>query len=172
MTLLRNRRAAAANNLPEDKLMRTRLCVALTLENFGSLRDEVASLELFTEIIRFLSGTAATDSSFSVRQAVVMAGKKLINAVGELYDPASLVAFFEKELKGPMNKVLSEEEQDYRHECLVILLGTTGKYLKNDLNTLTSIINMLVKELTTPSETVQEAVADCLVPLVQVVKEK
>ena len=46
MTLLRNRRAAAAINLPEDKLMRTRLCVALTLENFGSLRDEVASLEI------------------------------------------------------------------------------------------------------------------------------
>ena len=49
MTLLRNRRAAAANNLPEDKLVRTRSCVALTLESFGTLRKEGADLELFTE---------------------------------------------------------------------------------------------------------------------------
>ena len=171
MSLLRNRRAAAANNLPEDKFVRTRLCVALTLENLGTLRGEGASLDLLTEAIRFLSGTAATDPSFLVRQAVVLAGKGLINAVGELYDPASLLMFFEKELKAPADKALTEDEQDYRHECLVILLGTTGKYLKKDIDTLTSIVKMLVKELTTPSETVQEAVADCLVPLVQVVKE-
>ena len=171
MSLLRNRRAAAANKQPDDKFVRTRLCIAVALESIGTLRGEGASMDLFVDIIRFLCSTAVTDPSFAVRQAVVKAGKELINAVGELYDPASLLTFFEKELKAPADKALSEDEQDYRHECLVILLGTTGKYLKKDIDTLTSIIKLLVKELTTPSETVQEAVADCLVPLVQVVKE-
>ena len=93
------------------------------------------------------------------------AGKALVGAVGELHDAARLMAFFEAQLKQQGSSssagqqqhqqqqqqglALSEDEQDYRHEGLAILLGTTGQYLtaQPDTSLQVSIVLMLCRNL-------------------------
>ncbi len=58
----------------------------------------------------------------------------------------------------------------FRHKAGVIFLGAVGKHLNKDDPAVLEIIEALVIALSTPSETVQKAVADCLTPLVQAIK--
>ena len=165
MSLLRNRRAAAGNAKTEDKFRTTRLSIASCIAAIGQMQsteykvnDHVyeGNEETLTALIKFLCESTLIDPSSSVRAAMLDAGKALVGAIGDKYDATRLMAFFEAELKCPPEPSLTQDEKDFRHENLAILLGTTGKYLKKDVDTLISIVQMLVTELKT-SETVQES---------------
>lgn len=62
------------------------------------------------------------------------------------------------------------QEYDNRHEAAVVLLGAVGKHLSKEDPLVLNIADSLVTALRVPSESVQRAVADGLVPLIQAIK--
>lgn len=66
----------------------------------------------------------------------------------------------------------STEVQDRITEAVVVLLGRLARHLAGSDPRMLSVIDRLLAALHTPSEVVQDAVADCLPPLVKANREK
>uniref|UniRef100_A0AC34R7U8 Uncharacterized protein n=1 Tax=Panagrolaimus sp. JU765 TaxID=591449 RepID=A0AC34R7U8_9BILA len=58
------------------------------------------------------------------------------------------------------------EDGDHIRQGLVVLMGTLGMYLGNEPNRVVQIFKTLIEALSTPSESVQRSVANCLPGLV------
>lgn len=95
-------------------------------------------------------------------------GRSLIDSYGHDHC-ASIVEILEHTLS---SKEGSEDiaRFDHRHESAVILLGSAGKHLDKEDPQMIVILESLVTALNTPVSSIQRAVAECLVPLVQVLK--
>lgn len=63
-------------------------------------------------------------------------------------------------------------DYDFVRQCVVILMGKLAKDMDKDSNKVKNILGQLISTLNTPSQQVQAAVADCLPPLVPVIKEE
>lgn len=100
---------------------------------------------------------------------MVTAGRVLLDNYGDAYCESILHV-----LENTLNQELRPDEEvirfDYRHEAAVVLLGAAGKHLNRDDPHLINILESLVKALSTPVASIQRAVADCLVSIVQVLK--
>ena len=74
------------------------------------------------------------------------------------------------------SRLVSLSKQDGRGDIVrqsaVVLLGTLAKHLDKADPKIPSIVNTLVATLWTPSQPVQEAVANCLVPLAPAIKDQ
>jgi len=82
-----------------------------------------------------------------------------------------------KELLNIMNGYLSKptsgsEEQDTIRESVVISLGTLSQHLDPSDPSIPVVISKLIDTLKTPSEAVQEAVANCLPGLIKSIKKE
>ena len=110
-----------------------------------------------------------TDNEAIVREAMVGAGRVLLDNYGDAYCESILHV-----LENTLNQELRSDEEvslfDYRHEAAVVLLGAAGKHLQRDDPHLINILDSLVKALSTPVASIQRSVADCLVSIVQVLK--
>src|SRR5690606_21680534 len=76
---------------------------------------------------------------------------------------------FEKTLEEPDKNT---EASDRVNEAVVIMYGALARHLKPTDAKLPVVINRLIATLSTPSETVQYAIAECLPPLVVVYGQK
>lgn len=82
-------------------------------------------------------------------------GKKMIDG---------LMKKFESTLEGPDR---NNETADRVNEAVVIMYGALGRHLEKGDAKIPIVIERLLATLSTPSETVQYAIADCLPPLVR-----
>ncbi|CRK37054.1 hypothetical protein BN1708_007308 [Verticillium longisporum] len=80
-----------------------------------------------------------------------------------------LMAAFEKTLEGPDK---STEAADRVSEAVIIMYGALAKHLKKGDAKLPIVVERLLATLSTPSETVQYAIAECLPPLVQACRDQ
>ncbi|CRK37028.1 hypothetical protein BN1708_007283 [Verticillium longisporum] len=80
-----------------------------------------------------------------------------------------LMTAFEKTLEGPDK---STESADRVSEAVIIMYGALAKHLKKGDAKLPIVVERLLATLSTPSETVQYAIAECLPPLVQACRDQ
>ncbi|KAI9777656.1 MAG: translational activator of GCN4 [Peltula sp. TS41687] len=75
-----------------------------------------------------------------------------------------LMQMFESTLEAPES---ASEIDDHVKEAVVILYGALARHLKADDDRLPKVVEKLLRTLSTPSESIQYAVAECLPPLVR-----
>ena len=122
---------------------------------------------LLNDAFHFLLTDGVTDPKEQVRAKMITAGRALIDEYGKEYCDV-IVELLERTLAEQQPSDKQELTKfDLRHEATVILLGAAAKHLNKDDPNVKSIMESLVSSLSTPVESVQKAVADCLVPLVQ-----
>ncbi|XP_062214757.1 protein ILITYHIA-like [Phragmites australis] len=131
--------------------------IALALH---SIADVLASSDL-PVVMTFLISRALADPNLDVRGRMINAGILIIDKHGKENVPL-LFPIFESYL----NKRASDEETyDLVREGVVIFTGALAKHLSKDDPKVHSVIEKLLEVLNTPSEAVQQAVSDCLSPL-------
>lgn len=96
-------------------------------------------------------------------------GRALIDSYGQNHCPA-IVHTLEDTLSGESSPDEDIARFDRRHESAVIFMGCAGKHLSKEDPQMIVILESLVAALNTPVGSIQRAVADCLVPLVQGLK--
>lgn len=103
------------------------------------------------------------DRNATVREEMIDAATSVITTKAQSkVEP--LMELFENALEGPDRK---SEMYDQVNEAVIILYGALGRHLKAGDKRVPKVVQRLLATLSTPSETVQYAVAQCLPPLVQ-----
>ncbi|KAF4121008.1 Parkin co-regulated protein [Geosmithia morbida] len=109
-----------------------------------------------------------SDKNGSVRAEMLDAATNAIDIHGKgAID--KLMAQFEHTL-GATDK--SSDESDRVNEAVIIMYGALARHLDPGDSKIPVVIERLLATLSTPSETVQAAIADCLPPLVRVCSDK
>jgi hypothetical protein len=103
------------------------------------------------------------DRNPAVREGMVEAATSIITQRAQS-QVEPLMELFEDALESPDRK---SEMFDDVNEAVVILYGALGRHLKTGDKRVPKVVQRLLATLSTPSETVQYAVAQCLPPLVQ-----
>ncbi|EPX70624.1 translation elongation regulator Gcn1 [Schizosaccharomyces octosporus yFS286] len=104
-----------------------------------------------------------TDSSVIVASNMLEAGKQSIVAFGS-YQVEALMELFEAKLNVD---TLPTEANDRLREATVVLFGTVAQHLQENDQRLVVVLENLISALSTPSESVQLAVASCISPLIK-----
>lgn len=103
------------------------------------------------------------DRNATVRDEMVEAATSVITQKAQSkVEP--LMELFESALESPDRK---SEMYDQVNEAVIILYGALGRHLKKGDKRVPKVVQRLLATLSTPSETVQYAVAQCLPPLVR-----
>ncbi|XP_074594678.1 lethal (3) 80Fj [Brevipalpus obovatus] len=137
-----------------------RLGVAIALNKIAPLLND----SLVMELARFLVPQALDDRNEHVQCQMLEVGITLADKQGPRC-MTSLLALLRKNLDkdGGRNGNVKRS--------LVILMGTLARHLDKNDDKIKPIVGKLIATLSTPSEIVQEAVANCLPPLVPAFKE-
>ncbi|KAJ9612016.1 translational activator of GCN4 [Cladophialophora chaetospira] len=124
----------------------------------------VLSADALIPFMNFLvSDGALSDRNTTVRSEMVDAGTALVASRGkECLEP--LMGLFEEVLQGPDK---ATQEADWVNEAVIVLYGSLARHLPDGDKRVGSVIQKLLDTLSTPSESVQFAVANCLPPLVR-----
>ncbi|RAQ99084.1 translational activator [Stemphylium lycopersici] len=103
------------------------------------------------------------DRSPAVRDELIEAATSVITVKAQtMVEP--LMELFENALEAPDRK---SEMYDQVNEAVVILYGALGRHLPAGDERVPKVVQRLLATLSTPSETVQYAVAQCLPPLIR-----
>ncbi|KAF2759956.1 ARM repeat-containing protein [Pseudovirgaria hyperparasitica] len=103
------------------------------------------------------------DRNATVRDGMIEACTAIIASKGKTH-VEKLMQLFEQALEGPDR---GSADYDMVNEAVIILYGALARHLKAGDNRVPKVVQRLLDTLSTPSETVQYAVAECLPPLVQ-----
>ncbi|KKA29998.1 hypothetical protein TD95_003828 [Thielaviopsis punctulata] len=103
------------------------------------------------------------DKHANVRSKMLEAAVQVIDLRGKLL-VEKLMKSFEKTLQGPDK---ATEFSDRVNEAVIIMYGALARHLASNDARLPVVIERLIATLSTPSETVQYAIAECLPPLVR-----
>jgi hypothetical protein len=103
------------------------------------------------------------DRSAAVRDEMIEAATSIITAKAQS-KVELLMELFENALEGPDRK---SEMYDQVNEAVIILYGALGRHLTTGDERVPKVVQRLLATLSTPSETVQYAVAQCLPPLIR-----
>lgn len=123
----------------------------------------VESLVPFMEFL--IDDGPLADRNASVRSEMLHAGVTLVSIRGrECLEP--LMELCKKTLDAPDK---GTNESDWVNEATIILYGSLARHLPYGDNRIQTVISQLLASLSTPSESVQSAVSDCLPPLVRLV---
>ncbi|KAF2088533.1 ARM repeat-containing protein [Saccharata proteae CBS 121410] len=103
------------------------------------------------------------DRSAAVRDEMIEAAVTVIAAKGQL-KVEELMRMCETTLEAPDS---GSETYDKVNEAVIIIYGALARHLEAGDSRVPKVVQRLLQTLSTPSETVQYAVAECLPPLVQ-----
>ncbi|KAF2457556.1 translational activator [Lineolata rhizophorae] len=134
--------------------------IALALKEMSSAFTE----DELVPFVKFLiqDGPLGDRNSF-VREEMIDAATTIIALKGAA-KVEELMGLFENALRGPDKGI---EALDLVNEAVVILYGALARHLKSGDSRVPKVVQRLMDTLSTPSETVQYAVAECLPPLIQ-----
>ncbi|KAK5098884.1 translational activator of GCN4 [Lithohypha guttulata] len=103
------------------------------------------------------------DRHVKVRQEMADAGVAIVTQRGkDVLEP--MMSMFEKTLEGSEN---ATQESDYVNEAVIIFYGSLAQHLPAGDPRMKKVLEKLIETLSTPSESVQYAVANCLPSLVR-----
>ncbi|CAK7263041.1 translational activator of GCN4 [Sporothrix epigloea] len=108
------------------------------------------------------------DKNSTVRQEMLDAAIRAIEVHGKPI-VAKLMQAFERALASPDN---DSDASDRVNEAVIIMYGALARHLQPGDAKIPVVIERLLATLSTPSETVQYAIAECLPPLVQTCGDK
>lgn len=134
--------------------------IALT---FKELTNTFTSEQLVPFMQFLIADGPLGDKNGTVRDAMVDAATTVIAAKGKL-QVETLMNLCETTLEGPDT---GSQSQDLVNEAVVILYGALARHLPAGDGRVPKVVQRLLQTLSTPSESVQYAVAQCLPPLVQ-----
>ncbi|KAF2173884.1 hypothetical protein M409DRAFT_16153 [Zasmidium cellare ATCC 36951] len=103
-----------------------------------------------------------SDRSTTVRDSMVEAATTIVSVRG-----ADQVEPLMKLCESTLGSSSNSEAQDLVNEAVVILYGALARHLPKGDQRIPKVVNRLLATLSTPSESVQYAVAQCLPPLVR-----
>ncbi len=128
---------------------------------------ELAALFDPSELVDFISFLITDgplgDSNVTVRDEMIECATAIITAHGK-YKVEELMSTFEHTLDGSGK---GSEMSDRVSEAVVILYGALARHLETGDERVPKVVQRLLITLSTPSETVQYAVAECLPPLIR-----
>jgi len=130
---------------------------------FGDLAPYLSKDELVAFFDFFIQGGPLGDQNSTVRLMMLDAATKVIEVKGKSVVD-QLMKTFERTLEAPDK---NSEASDRVNEAVVIMYGALARHLKPADPKIPIVIQRLLATLSTPSETVQYAIAECLPPLVQ-----
>lgn len=170
--------ARKANSV-EDKNSSIRIAITQVFAALGSQSSNIETNStcldeaIILGLIEFILQVGVIDTHMDVRSNMLSAGSALVGSFGNtLCGP--IMMMIEKVLALEYTGERGNEETiaafDNRNAAAVVLLGVIGRHLQKDDPAIETITQSLVKALNTPSESVQRSVADCLAPLVQLLK--
>ncbi|OMH81283.1 Translational activator GCN1, partial [Zancudomyces culisetae] len=130
-----------------------------------------------THVMDFLlNDKALGDRDEQVRDVMLKLGTTLVKSYGEGSQSSEIGHRLETWLNSTASGAGSDEVHDVMKESVVVLLGTLASYLPEDNGANDGRVKSATQNLTaclhTPSESVQMAVANCLVPLVKRINTK
>lgn len=132
---------------------------------------QIAPLVLEVQVISFfqflIQAEALGDRHSDVRRRMLEAGALIIQLHGKSTLPG-LISTFEDYLGA---KPSGTDTGDHIRQAVVILLGAVAQHLQKSDSRVKDVVSRLIEALKTPSEVVQESVADCLTPLVPLVDD-
>lgn len=134
--------------------------IALAFKAFAASFD---SEELVPFIKFLISSLALADPNPTVRDQMIDSATTIINLHGAKA-LESLMNVFESTLHGEES---NSQASDALSEAVVVLYGALGRHLPQGDERVQKVVKRLFSTLSTPSESVQFAVAGCLPPLVR-----
>ncbi|KAG9251722.1 armadillo-type protein [Emericellopsis atlantica] len=135
---------------------------------FKELAPLLTATQLSTLFDFMISNGPLGDRDAKVRSEMLEAAIRAI----ELHGKSSvdeLMAKFESTLEGTDK---ASHEGDLVNEAVIIMYGALARHLAAGDSKIPVVIERLLATLSTPSETVQSAIADCLPPLVRACSDK
>lgn len=129
---------------------------------FKVLAETFEDSELVPFIQFLIDGGPLGDRNATVREEMLEAATAIIAVKGSS-KVEELMRLFEHTLETPNRG----SEYDKVNEAIVILYGALARHLKAGDKRVPTVVQRLLTTLSTPSESVQYAVAECLPPLVQ-----
>lgn len=129
--------------------------IALTFKAFSE-SFEAEELVPFVEFL--IQSQALADRNATVRDQMIDSATTIINLHG---------AKFLENLMEVFESTLDKAGSDLLNEAVVVLYGALGRHLPQGDERVPKVVNRLFSTLSTPSESVQYAVAGCLPPLVR-----
>ena len=138
---------------------------AMALQALSSHFDK----QTIVSVLQFLIDRGPlADRNETVRNEMVEAGTSIVALKGAEALEA-LMGLFETVLEGPDK---ATQESDWINEAVIVLYGCLSRHLKAGDTRVAKVISKLLATLSTPSEPVQFAVANCLPPLVRLVGDE
>jgi hypothetical protein len=139
--------------------------IALAFKELGPVFVE----NLLDDFLRFLIEQGPLgDKNPNVREEMVEAATSIITLHGkDKVEP--LMKTFEETLEAPDK---GSEFTDRVNEAVIIMYGALARHLKQGDSRVPKVVDRLLETLSTPSEAVQYAVAECLPPLVRASSDK
>lgn len=139
--------------------------IALAFKEIAPLLTKVQLDPFFNFLIE--SGPLG-DQNATVRSQMLDAANAAIELHGKTVLDR-LMKTFERTLEAPDK---GSEAADRVNEAVIIMYGALARHLKHGDAKIPVVIDRLLATLSTPSETVQYAIADCLPPLVRTCGDK
>ncbi|CAH1977085.1 unnamed protein product [Acanthoscelides obtectus] len=136
--------------------------VALALAELAPL----ITPDLIGDLVQFFVFTSLGDRNETVRKEILNAALKVVDLHGK-----ETVGTLWPVFDDFMGKSSKSAHFDAIKQAVVVLMGSLARHLEKDDPRIKPIVMRLIQALSTPSQTVQEAVANCLPPLVPAVKE-
>jgi HEAT repeat protein/uncharacterized membrane protein YgcG len=149
-------------SLPFIDPWQSRCGIAVALEKMSpQLRNKEVD-----KVFSFFVQNGLADRVEKVRQQMLHASMSALNIHGK-ENIHNLLPVFENFLETAPNT----PEVDPVRQSVVILIGSLARYLDQDDPKVKPIVDKLIKALDTPSQQVQETVANCLPPLIPAVRD-
>lgn len=121
----------------------------------------MATTKSVNKLVPFFVPGAVSDRNLKVQEAMLEAAIALVNEHG-----SKRTQFIMSSFQTFLTKSPKTVENDITRRNVIILLGTMAKHLEPNDPQLKNILMQLIQALNTPSQVVQEAVANCFPPLV------
>lgn len=155
------------------------MVIASTLDRVDPWEARLATADAFYQIAALFSedqvipffqflieAEAIGDRNLDVRRRMLEAGVLIIQIHGK-NALQGLIKTFEDFLAANQS---GTDTEDHIRQAVVILLGAIAQHLQKSDRRVKDVISRLIEALKTPSEVVQESVADCLTPLAPLVE--
>lgn len=134
-------------------LYEPRLTIAYIFKNIVPLFNQ-KQVESF---ITFLIPNSLSDNNEHVRSVMLEAGCQLID-----HHCRNNINYFLNVFESFLDSAPDDHKNDLVRKSVIIFMGTLAKHIDSDNPKLKPILSKLVEALSTPSQIVQEAVANCL----------
>lgn len=147
------------NHLPRKSLLQI-------MASICPLLDDSLALKMF----EFLITDALVDINENVWIEALNTSLCLIESHGKVHS-SKFLSLLEDTLE-KSSSIGNKKTFDQVNEALVILMGSTAKFLQNDSRRIIDVITSLISVLPTPSHSVQTAAARCLSPLIRLIDQE